>query len=317
VISSTGARYSLPNNTILNGGSLAFATHKDAVTYAMRPSKGHYRVRIKVFGGRSRVVVTAQPQAPPVFAPDDRVVYASGTRIAYVDGPSLIATGLPNGATIVYVAASPQDPMVFAATVVWGNAMAASQHEAIYRVAHSGSRRLVGGFDALSELAQARWNPDGSAIAFIRSGTSHGGDLYVVNAQAKLRRLTSSGRVSGPVWSPDGKEIAFTQRYGYRPHRSNGIPELTTVALATGKQRRLTYTKPLPPPIKGAPFNGNYITPGSVAAAWSPNGRDIAIVTQGTALGIVAADGGPIHTLYTLKGPRVSSGIGPVAWPYG
>jgi hypothetical protein len=67
------------------------------------------------------------------------------------------------------------------------------------------------------------WSPDGRRIAF--SGVAGRGssrfaanakpDVFVVDADgSRLRRVTHSGDVSGPVWSQDGKWIVFGRQFG-------------------------------------------------------------------------------------------------------
>jgi hypothetical protein len=319
VVSSTGARYPLDSNeTVLNGGVAAFSMTRPGVTFVFGLSRGRFRIQIDFLPGPRRTVFTReQPTSPPVFAPDGRVVYATGTTIRYVGGPTIPVTGLPRSATIGYVAPSPRDPRSFALQASWGNGRQKTLQEALYLVSPSRTRRVPITFDAYSELVQPRWSPDGTHVAFIRAGTDRGGDLYVVDADgAHVRRLTQSTRVTGPAWSPNGRLIAFTQRYGYRAGRSNGVPEVAVVDVATGAQRRLTHTPRLPPPIPGAPYNDQYIPPGTAAGAWSPDGRSIAVVTQNRSLGVVPAAGGLVRVLYTLRGPRLRTGLGLVSWPH-
>jgi Tol biopolymer transport system component len=60
------------------------------------------------------------------------------------------------------------------------------------------------------------WSPDGSRLAFVRSGESEaaGADVYVIGADGSgLRRVTNSADVEfRPVWSPDGEWLAFGTR---------------------------------------------------------------------------------------------------------
>jgi TolB protein len=78
----------------------------------------------------------------------------------------------------------------------------------IYTVGASGRglRRIT--FRGGSEPA---WSPHASKLAFVRDD-----DIYIVRANGRgLRRLTRSPfpwKSEGPVWSPDGKRIAFMRR---------------------------------------------------------------------------------------------------------
>jgi Tol biopolymer transport system component len=194
------------------------------------------------------------------------------------------------------------------ATVVWHSGL----REAVFVVSPTSSRRIRIGFDALSELPQPVWSPDGDRFAFVRAGSSRGGDIYVASADGRLlQRLTHSARALEPVWSPDGKQLAFTQRFGFRVGDSNGVPEVY-VSNVSGGLRRLTHTRALPPP-KNA-IRGSYTPPGSHAGAWSPDGRWLAVVTNG-ALAVVPAAGGPVRVVRRFKVPFDLIRLGPIAWP--
>ena len=80
-------------------------------------------------------------------------------------------------------------------------------------------------------MRDVRISPDGTQIAFCYKG-----DLYKVNAQGgEAVRLTSqSSYESSPVWSPDGKQIAFaSDRYGNM--------DVFVMPADGGSAKRLTY----------------------------------------------------------------------------
>jgi uncharacterized protein YraI len=75
----------------------------------------------------------------------------------------------------------------------------------LYEFATGSLRRLTSGFDpALS--------PDGSKVAFTRSGGEQG--IYVINVDGSGERLVFGERHSliSPKWSPDGGQILFVRR---------------------------------------------------------------------------------------------------------
>ena len=85
-------------------------------------------------------------------------------------------------------------------------------------------------------------------VAFV-----YGGDLWIVGRQGgDARRLTSGvGLETDPIFSPDGKEIAFTGEY-------DGNLDVYIIPAAGGEPRRLTYH---PGP--------------DVAAGWTPDGKAV------------------------------------------
>lgn len=92
------------------------------------------------------------------------------------------------------------------------------------------------------------WSRDGSQIAYVSSSR----ELYVAAADGSGARRLARGLTnwygSGPVWSPDGRHIAFVRAW-----------DIVLVDVETGSQRRLRDD--------GAR---------SFEARWSPDGREIA-----------------------------------------
>ena len=105
-----------------------------------------------------------------------------------------------------------------------------------------------------------RLSPDGSSVLFAKNTPNSGMDVYVRNIKTEeTTRLTTSNTLeTDPVWSPDGKKIAF-----YR----NNFEDVSIEEkdLITGEQRKLV--------------NVNRI-PNLSAISWSPDGETLAFCDQ-------------------------------------
>ena len=120
------------------------------------------------------------------------------------------------------------------------------------------------------------WSPDGTRIAFIKTGPSPSAydtrdEVYVVRADGTgLRRLTRNNRHDAdPTWSPDGKQIAFeSTRSGIHVVSANG-----------GVSRLIPTVEHADQPD------------------WSPVSNTIAYVASGAAIYTIKTDGTQPHRL--------------------
>jgi Tol biopolymer transport system component len=89
------------------------------------------------------------------------------------------------------------------------------------------ARLTTGGADA-----DPAWSPDGSSIAFQRSGAAIFGDLFFVSPAGVVQRsLVGLPGIQGrPAWSPDGALVAFTS-----------ASDVYTVRAADGQVARRTF----------------------------------------------------------------------------
>ena len=104
---------------------------------------------------------------------------------------------------------------------------------------------LLAGVTATAMANPPRWmrynaiSPDGSQIAF-----SYQGDIYVVNSKGGTARqlTTNESYESSPIWSNDGKTLAFTSD-------RNGGCDIYTIPVTGGLSQRVTFNSATETPL--------------------------------------------------------------------
>lgn len=149
----------------------------------------------------------------------------------------------------------------------------------------------------------ASWSPDGKRIALVRGPEKVcGGDIYVVTARGgkpeRITRLADSESGSGlesPIWSPDGKKIAFVHA---KPGFQDMCGEFDIDVMRADGEGRTTLGR-------GFFFYG-------ACHSWSPDGRRLMFVKSGDPFDwvvVMNADGTKPRRL-----ARASSGEGCPVW---
>jgi Tol biopolymer transport system component len=164
----------------------------------------------------------------------------------------------------------------------------------VVNVDGGGRRRLARGpwsRDDQGFYAAPDWSPDGRKFVFAKRVARSGApcrpagrcndEIYVINADGTgLRRLTRNAVPDGhPVWSPDGRRIAFLRR------RAGPAWNIYVMNADGSGQRKLTQT----PRRQGEP-------------AWSPDGEKIAFSAPAGHLGaadvfVINADGSGVQNV--------------------
>jgi Domain of unknown function DUF11/RTX calcium-binding nonapeptide repeat (4 copies)/WD40-like Beta Propeller Repeat len=170
------------------------------------------------------------------------------------------------------------------------------------------------------------WSPDAERLAFV-----FGGELYVLDTRdGSQRLLATSVQVSGttpPVWSPDGRQLAFLSVEVY--DGGGAASDLHVIDLADGSVHALTHNGRVADGLSWAPAaqiayssfvggpselfvvdpdggNRRQITDGGLGGAnrwpaWSPRGTEVAFIhlvgSDYARLSAVRADGSDLRTL--------------------
>jgi Tol biopolymer transport system component len=162
--------------------------------------------------------------------------------------------------------------------------------------ADGSNRALVPRPDEFNDEHHPDWSPDGSSIAFFRTGID-GDSIWAMNPDGSGRQMLRPAlATSGLAWSPDGEQIAFTD--GLNP---DGLSVME--ADGTGLRTLVpgcwwgSYDDTEPAPTPGGVCIGAYFP------AWSPDGSSI-VFSRGRGtnardldLWVVNADGSGLRRL--------------------
>jgi Tol biopolymer transport system component len=240
-----------------DGRRIAFVSRRDGkALYVMNAD-----------GSGLRIVARVSQLAAPAWSPDGRRIAFQGLRDRHSVALYVVNADGSGQRTLARSGNAP----------AWspdGRSLAFESSSKLYVVNADGSGHRV-----LTRLWNGRraslaWSPDGRKLAFLADNDLRRGgcgqycfNLYVVNSDGSgLRNLTSklaavrrfgAGPASDPVWSPDGRKIAFV-----RLNTRLGV----YVVNADGSGVRNLTPKPM-----GAAY---------AAPAWSPDGRKIAFASE-------------------------------------
>ena len=226
----------------------------------------------------------------------------------------------PNGTTVAFNLKEKEECQIFAASV---------ESEDIRQITKDG------GLDPC-------YSPDGSMIAYVTPSINQENnvpksDVWVIPVHGgdPVKVSDLPGAASGPLWSPDGKMIAFLRTEEWTSYRK----EICIVPVSE-------EAKPLAPPVQiEIPFETNgtfdllagwtpdnkigillnnpaigaiYTVPatggkamqatpsGAIHPQWSPNGKSIYFRWQGGSLGFVSSQGGDVILDQRVRGGRNS-----------
>lgn len=116
------------------------------------------------------------------------------------------------------------------------------------------------------------WSPDGSQLAFVSNRTedpdrNQNTDIYVIDAKpgATPKQLTTwAGSDNNPIWSPDGKRIAYTRSTASGNFLMYDQPVLAVISREGGEPALLSKT--LDRPVRNP--------------RWAKDGQTIGVLVQ-------------------------------------
>jgi Tol biopolymer transport system component len=123
------------------------------------------------------------------------------------------------------------------------------------------------------------WSPDGKKLAVV-----HGGDIWVVSTEKgeEINITQSLQNESFPVWSPDGRMIAYTTV----PDEEEKERSLHIIPASGGEAKEIS--------------DMSFRTQGKEGFDWSPDGKELAVISEGR-LSVIPISGGKAREVFDLK----------------
>jgi len=120
------------------------------------------------------------------------------------------------------------------------------------------------------------WSPDGKKFAIV-----HGGDIWVTSAdKGEPVNITQSPEHENfPVWSPDGKMIAYIVKYD---EKGGDEQSLHVIPSSGGEAKKILNTS------------------NKELHAWSPDGKELAFISEGKIL-VIPISGGKAREFFDLE----------------
>lgn len=128
----------------------------------------------------------------------------------------------PRSRRLYFIAANVLLVLLLAGTLLWEKVLSTSSIQRPF----SPVQQIKPLTDLSDETSQPAFSPDGNLLAFRLESSSPGGSgLFVQSISGvDLRQLTRDDRDCCPVWSPDGRSIAFTRSADHNEYSIYTIP---------------------------------------------------------------------------------------------
>jgi len=123
---------------------------------------------------------------------------------------------------------------------------------------------------------ECAWSPDRKKLAIV-----HGGDIWVTSAdKGEPVNITNSPEHENfPVWSPDGKMIAYIVKYD---EKGEDEPSLYVIPSSGGDAKKILNTSD------------------KELHAWSPDGKELAVISKGK-ISVIPISGGKAREFFDLE----------------